>query len=200
MFGESILGRVIKIAQSAACFDEIWVATSTNPEDLVTHEIAKQHAVPCFGGSLLDVRSRFAEIIDQTGAEIVCRVTADNPLTYRGFIVDGMKYAIDHPEIPFLMFDHEKIPYGSGVEIFRRGPFNESLKSDLSPEGIEHVTYSLRQRAGAVFLVPTEKALERSDLKVTIDTFEDYLRVYDWFSRYGTELDIVKLCKVTKSV
>ena len=198
MVGETILGRVVKLAQKAKCFDAVWVATSTDTEDAVTEEIAKRYNAACIRGSLLDVRSRFAEIIIESQAEIVCRLTADNPLTYLGFILDGMAYAEAHPQVPYVMFDHDKIPYGSGVEIFRTDPFKESLINDLSPEGIEHVTYSLRKLPQAVFLTPSDKIIERSDLKVTVDTIEDYLRVYNWFSRYGADLDIMTLCKNEK--
>lgn len=58
-----------------------WLATTDLPSDDVTAAWGDALGLEVFRGSERDVLSRFTGVIERTGADVVVRVTADNPFT-----------------------------------------------------------------------------------------------------------------------
>ena len=65
----------------AARVDEWWLATTSQPEDDEAAAAAQRLGLAVFRGSPADVLSRFAEVARRTAADLIVRLTADNPFT-----------------------------------------------------------------------------------------------------------------------
>lgn len=68
-------------------FHEVYLCTSSHPNDAVLTEIAKENGIPFIAGSELAVIERLLDAAHDAGADHLVRVTGDNPLT-DPFILD----------------------------------------------------------------------------------------------------------------
>jgi spore coat polysaccharide biosynthesis protein SpsF len=189
--GKCLLERVIGQVRRASRVDEIIVATSTVADDDIVAGIAARLTIPCFRGSLTDVRSRFVAVAEQFNATIVVRVTADNPLTeptYIDALVDALH---DNAGADYAMMAKERIPDGSGAEAYRAKALQATLTSDESDYSREHVTPALRAGAAVVLVAPSAD-LELGECFVGIDTFDDYLHINRLFAHYGDRADLLQ--------
>ena len=72
---------LVKRLKRSTLASEIYLCTSINKQDDKISLLAKQNNIKCFRGDELDVMSRFTSASNQENADILVRVTGDNPLT-----------------------------------------------------------------------------------------------------------------------
>src|SRR5436309_12574495 len=102
--GRPLLMYLVERISRARTLDAIIVATTTNPRDNVIIEECERRGIPNFRGSETDVLSRYVSAARACKADIIVRVTADNPFTDPDSIdrvVDriaggGAEYAIEN--------------------------------------------------------------------------------------------------------
>ena len=114
--GKTLLEQVVDRVKSATKINEIVIATSTQEEDFIIEDKAKQIGTKCVRGSLNHVFSRFKQAILESGADIVVRITADNPLTNAELIDKAVERLINE-NLEYVSF--KNIPVGTGVEVFK---------------------------------------------------------------------------------
>src|SRR2546430_17033111 len=79
--GRPLLVYLVERISRARTLDGIIVATTTNPRDNVIIEECERRGIPNFRGSESDVLSRYVSAARACAADVVVRVTADNPFT-----------------------------------------------------------------------------------------------------------------------
>src|SRR5438128_6101801 len=79
--GRPLLVYLVERISKARTLDAIVVATTTNPRDNVIIEECERRGIPNFRGSEIDVLSRYVSAARAYEADIIVRVTADNPFT-----------------------------------------------------------------------------------------------------------------------
>ena len=179
--GKSLLERVIEQAKKSQVLQEVYVATSVNQEDDLIEHVAQRSMTKCYRGSLNNVFQRFREGIDISDADIVVRITADNPLTNQELIDYGVKYLLVH-ELDYVGF--RNVPVGTAVEVFTAKSFKTIPQGMLNEHNIEHVTSYYYQNP-SVFKIDFVEEYYREDLSgisLTVDTLEDYTKVFNLFS------------------
>lgn len=77
--GTPVIGHIVATGRKAPGVDEVWIATSTLPQDDIIAKWCADNGVSCFRGSETDVLSRFAGAVKASGANIAVRVTCDCP-------------------------------------------------------------------------------------------------------------------------
>ncbi len=77
--GSTVLQWVVDAGEGARGVDEVWIATSTLPQDDVIVTWCNDNHIPCFRGSETDVLSRVTEAAKAAQADVVIRVTCDCP-------------------------------------------------------------------------------------------------------------------------
>lgn len=178
--GKTLLERVVERVKEASSIDEIIIATSTNEEDEIIKYVANKMKVKCIRGSLENVFARFKQAIIETNADIVIRITADNPLTNPALIDLGLK-ELKEKDLDYLSF--KKVPIGSAVEVFQSGKFLTIDETALSKHNIEHVTsyfYQNKQQFKVKFIEDYYEE-DLSHISVTVDTLTDYVKMYPNF-------------------
>ncbi len=188
--GKPLVQRVVERVRRAASLDEVWVATSDNRfDDLIELAVGKIGA-PVFRGSLEDVLDRFRQAARAAGAEIIVRVTADNPLTDPRLIDLGVE-AIVREGADYLRLTN--MPYWTGAEIFSAAALERAWSSTRDPYHREHVCpYFTAKDAGfkTYFLENPIPGTQRPDIRLTLDTMDDYYIFYRIYHEFGDRDDI----------
>lgn len=165
----------------AAGAGDVILATTVEPDDDALEAVAARLGVPCFRGDAADVLDRFVRCANSRELHYVIRATADNPavdVLAPGRVLDllrrtGADYVYE-----------DGLPYGGAVE----GVTCEALvrAAALARDAFdrEHVTTLVRRRTDLfrVVCVPAPPPLVRPDVRVTIDTAEDLIRVRELFA------------------
>src|SRR4051794_21708749 len=79
--GRPLLAYLVERISRARMLDGIIVATTTNPRDNAIIEECERRGIPNFRGSESDVLGRYICAARACQADIIVRVTADNPFT-----------------------------------------------------------------------------------------------------------------------
>lgn len=186
--GKTLLGKVIESAKAIKKSDEIWVATSTNNEDNVIEFICKENNVNCFRGSLNDVRSRFDLISKKTNADILVRITADNPFTEHSYVDQMINYIKSHRDIDYVCMKKSMILEGTGAEVFTSLSLNKSIEMSNNEEDLEHVTPFIinNNLFKSIYLKPNNiNLISNKSFSLSVDTINDYLRIIAVLSKYS---------------
>ena len=165
-----LIWRILK----AQTLDEIIVATTTDARDDVIVEECERNHVLFFRGSELDVLGRYAGAAEASNADIIVRVTADNPFTdpdsidrvVESIASGGADYAIE-----------TRLPVGTTGEALSRQALTLIDAVAHTQPWREHVTLYARenpQTLNCAFLEP-RPGCDRPDLSFTIDKPDEYL-------------------------
>jgi len=156
------------------------LATTTLAEDDALAKVASRMGVAVYRGSADDVLDRYAAAVAEFGFEIVIRATGDNPAVDVAAprrvlrAVHGADYA-----------GEMGLPYGGGVEAIRATALARAAAVATAAEDREHVTTYIRQRPDEfrVVMLDAPQALNRPDVRVTVDTPSDLVHIRRLFAR-----------------
>lgn len=177
----SILGYVARRLESAASLDEVIVATTTHFRDeIIVHE-AEALGLNCYRGSESDVLRRYLDAATVFKADIVVRVTADNPFSdplsidrVVGRVKEGYDYAIEN-----------NLPVGTTGEALSFQALEFIDTAAATGRWREHVTLYAKENPHMLRCsfedAPRECA--RPDLSYTVDFLEEYLQIKDLCAR-----------------
>ncbi|HTH15885.1 MAG TPA: N-acetylneuraminate synthase family protein [Magnetospirillum sp.] len=185
--GAPMLQRLVERLRRSCRLDHLVVATSDQPADDATAQLCRDIGVDCFRGSETDVLSRFLAVAGATGADLVVRLTGDNPFV-DGPLVDQLiaEFEACVPALDYANnIDGSGYPYGLSLEIVSRKALEAAGASD-DPQDREHVTRFVRNGGrfrGGVLKAKTAFAYDR----LTVDTADDYQKVRALFERLYAE-------------
>lgn len=196
--GKSTLIRVIDRVKESSASDDVCVATSDLPADDVIAYEAKANGVKVYRGSSDNVLDRYIKAAASMGADYVVRVTGDNPLTEPRFIDLCVE------KIMLKGFDYvtvENMPYGSNVEVVSLEALIRSSKKANSEEQ-EHVTLYIKKNCTLfnTCSIDAPAELRRPDLRLTLDTIDDYVFLYGIFKCCSRDGDSIRLESVIRSI
>lgn len=171
----------------SAGIGEVVLATTDRPDDDVLAEAARRMGVACFRGGADDVLDRLARCASSRGLHDVIRATADNPgvdvLAPRRVLDALRRTAADY-------VCEEGLPYGAAVEGVTCEALLRAATLARDPSDREHVTTFVRRRTDLfnVVRIPPPAPLARPDVRLTVDTREDLLRMRDLFRLASADL------------
>lgn len=177
--GKSMLAHVLERVSAAKRLDEVWLATSVNPQndELALHVEALGY--PCFRGSEEDVLARYHGAAQAAQADVIVRITSDCPL-YDPLVCDRMLERFhaalgENPPADFMSSVFERrFPRGLDTEIFTFAALDRNFREALLPNEREHVTphfYHHPEKFRALSWVNEE---DLSLFRWTVDTPEDW--------------------------
>lgn len=160
---------------------ETVVATSVDPSDDLIVEALHKAGINYFRGPLDDVLGRYeAATGDLEPGALVVRMTADNLLP-DGFLVREMVDFLMNQGLVYLGPNDQRLPYGLAAEVFTVDVLREAGRNATKPYDREHVTPWIRNKYDIGFFRSDRLDRDFSNLRCTMDTFEDYLRVVKVF-------------------
>lgn len=180
--GHALIDWVVERVSRASLVDEVVVACPDTERDLVLAEHLARHHVNVVPGSEQDVLDRFATAAKAVDAGRIVRVCADNPLIWgealdrlvREFDKGGCDYCYNH--IP----RGNRWPDGLGAEIVSRELLDSIAAKAAAPSQREHCLnyiWDNQTQFGIRTFDPEEDWLCRPDIKLDIDTPDDFCRL-----------------------
>ncbi|MCB9946834.1 MAG: NTP transferase domain-containing protein [Rhodospirillaceae bacterium] len=183
--GAPLLQRLVERVRRSQRLDALVVATTDTPADDPIADLCTRIDVPVHRGSEDDVLARMLGAAQRHAADILVRLTADNPMVDGGLVdlvADAMLAARPPPDYAHSV-DGTGFPFGLFVEAATMASLNEAAR-EADAEEREHVTLFLRRRPGRYRMLavtaPGPFALDR----VTVDTAEEYEQVRALFEEH----------------
>ncbi len=176
----SVLEWVILRCLRASLIDQIVLATTNHSEDDALAKLGAQYNLPIIRGSKDNLLERYTNVMEQFPADAVVRITGDNPLTSPEIIDKLISYFFAN-NLDYCYA--AQVPYGSGVDIFHAKELFKTNSLSTDSRHMEHInTYFLDNYLYyRISSLPPDKGYERPDVRVTLDTSEDYERLQAMF-------------------
>ena len=201
LIDQPLLEHLIKRLQKSKLINEIVVATTNAEIDQKVVSIAQSCGVKWFRGSENNVLERIVEAAQRSKANIVVRVTSDNPLT-DPFIIDNMieKHVENKMDYTWV----EGMPIGTTAETISMCTLEKELSMANDLYDLEHVTTFIRRNSGLfkIQFLPSPPELRRPTYRLTIDYKKDFIlmtKIFKQLYRPGEYLSLNKVVELLDS-
>lgn len=185
----SVLGHVVARAKQLAAGQKVLVATSTLAADDPLAAAARALHVSVFRGNEQDVLGRFCGALAEVEAEVVVRITADNPAIDPNF----MRAAVNHHEATRADYTLTTgLPLGTNIEVISANALRRAGAEATRPDEREHVTPYLRRHPELFRLetLPLAVAPAVAALRLTLDYPSDYALLHLLFSQLPADFSL----------
>ncbi len=184
---------------------KIVLLTSTNSENDVLEEWCQANSILCFRGDENDVLDRYYQAAKFYKADNILRATGDNPLVEPYFANRLLKKHIEH-KADYSSNKSEigsNLPDGLGVEIFTFDALERSAKESTQEHHFEHVNEYILENKNKFKIykdVNVGTLYDRSNIRLTVDTQEDFRRVEEIFKNkdFCIDIDFNKLMEIVR--
>jgi len=195
--GKPMILRIIERLSLSKRKDILVVATTNNSKDDQLVEILEQENINYFRGSEEDVLSRVYLTAKEYSIENIVELHGDNPFLDPS-LIDRCIDSFKKQEVDYLSNTLKKTyPMGLRVQIFPTKKLEEVHRSISDPAVREHVSLYFYENPDKYALINIEaKDKERRpDLRLTVDTKEDFLLIDSVYRRILEE-DIYPFFKI----
>ena len=178
----TVLGHVVARAKQLAAGQRVVVATSIRTDDDPLAAAAQALQTPVFRGDEQDVLGRFGGALAAHDADVVVRITADNPAIDPAF----MRAAVAHHLATRADYTLTTgLPLGTNIEVIGALALRRAVAEANRPEEREHVTPYLRRHPELFRLetLPLTVPPAVAALRLTLDYPSDYALLHLLFSQ-----------------
>lgn len=196
--GHPLLKHLIDRIKEAKTIDEIVIATTINPDCRPIIELAEKEGVQWFAGDEDDVLARYLGAAKKTGAEHIVRITSDCPLI-DPVTIDKIVNLYHDNQADYVSNTIERTyPRGLDTEIFSFEALERADRMAVDKPYREHVTLFMYRHPEEFDLlnVFAEPPLNRPDLRLTVDTKEDFRLIKEIYEALYEEGRIIKMAEV----
>ncbi|MBC8883222.1 hypothetical protein H9X57_06750 [Flavobacterium piscinae] len=170
--GTSMIDFLIQRVKGCSAIDKVYICTSRESVDDIFEDIAKRNNVQIYRGSSDAVIERMIEVGEIEQADIVLRITGDNPFSSIEYVSRQIEFLLQEKLDYVRLVD---VPIGVAVEVIKF----ESLKdcyAKMDPAISEYLMLFLFEpkQYNCGIVKPFEN--DFSYLSVTVDTPEDLIR------------------------
>ncbi len=200
--GKPMIARVLDRIKKIQLIDNIVVATTTLPEDDILIELINNHdtSIGIYRGSINDVLDRYYKAAINFSANIIVRVTSDDPLIdpelcdciIKAYFREKCDYCCNNMPRSY--------PLGLDVEVFSFETLKDVWGKAKEQYQREHVTPFIRENSGKYKIFNLNNKEDYSLMRWTVDTNEDLLFVRSIYERlidkeWFSWKDVIKIIK-----
>ncbi len=195
----TVLQQVIRRTKKSNIIDEVIIATTIDKEDEEIVKIAKKESVKWFRGSKENVLERYYKCAKKYKIDIIVRITSDCP-------------ALDYNIVDKLISKHLKerndytgcksLPIGVCAEVINFSAleiaYNNATK-DFEKEHVCPYFYITKKEEFKISMFEPPKELRYPDIRVTLDTEEDYAFlccIFDYLYKKNPYFDTYEIIKL----
>ncbi|MEU0567742.1 glycosyltransferase family protein [Nonomuraea sp. NPDC005983] len=172
--GRSVLAWVVRAVRQAGAVDDLVVATTTLAADDAVAAECRKLETPCHRGPVDDVLTRFMQALGGHSGDAVMRFTADCPLLDPAVIREAALVYRAVPGLDYLSTGLARtLPRGLDVEIVGL-PALRRADREATAYHRTHVTSYVYSHPGESRLLGLAYAPAAADLRVTLDTEDDW--------------------------
>ena len=198
--GKPVLEFLIDQISQKNCDMPIIVATSKNNSDQKIVDYCIKNKIKYYEGNLLNVASRFYNIVKIYNLDFFVRVCADSPLRDGNLIKKSLSYLNEKFDIITNIMPRT-YPKGQSIEVVNCKTFLSTYYNLNSEEDLEHVTRYFYKNSESYNILNFENDKDNSSINLSIDTHEDYEKICRIISKLDknhydyTFKDIINLYK-----
>ena len=175
IMGKPLLAHVIeRIYRSKLVNSNIILATTSNPADHVIVDFANENHLDYFVGSEEDVLDRFYQAAKQAGADIIVRITADDPFKDPEIMDEIIQIMLDGDFDYVSNTIKPTYPEGLDIEVFTFESLKKAWENGKKPSEREHVTPYIWNHPEIFKLYNVEYGVDLSAMRWTLDTNDDF--------------------------
>ncbi|MEW6108853.1 MAG: glycosyltransferase family protein [Nitrospirota bacterium] len=189
----SVLEQVISRTMRAQRLHEIVVATTTDVPDLGICEVADRTGVRWYRGSRENVLERYYQASKESGLDIIVRITADCPCADPSIIDRLIELHMDSGADYTSNCKERTFPHGLDAEVISFNALRRAHQEAKEDFELEHVTpYIYRTNPGGFRIrdLKADEELNAPDIRITLDTREDYTLLCAVFDFLYTENNV----------
>lgn len=199
--GRPLIAHIIERLKAARQVDGICVAIPADASEDPLAAALTHYGVTITRGHANDVLGRYIQAAYQTGASIIVRATADNPLVCPLNLDRQVELLAHEPEADYVITDG--YPVGVTTEAFTLKTLEKLDFLARDPNMREHVTLYLRRQQGSfnVRHLEAPEELHAPDLRFSIDTPSDHefiKAVYERLYQPGTIVDLAQAIQLVR--
>jgi len=193
----SILQLTLNQLKKSKLIDEIVLGISERPGNEVFINFAKEHQLKFIIGDDRDVLKRLTDGAKYVNADIVFRITPENPYIYWEGIDPLIKKHISGNFDFSILID---APLGSGFEVINREALERSHKNGSKRHRSELCSLYIyeHQNKFKIHRFQTPKKIQRSELRLTVDTPQDLFvarQIYKSVGKNGKPVPLQRIIK-----
>jgi len=193
---KTLIEHIIERLRRAEMLSSIVLCTSTHKDDKVLLELAEKVCVKSFAGSENDVLDRFIKAAEREKADVIVRVTGDNPLIDPHSLDKMVRH---HLETGADFTGMDGFPLGTSAQVVSLETLKKAHKLPGSSEHSEYMTaYIKKPEHFKTNILPAEESMRRPHYRLTVDTSEDLELMREIFRRLYKPGHIVELSDVIK--
>lgn len=170
-YGKPIIQHVAHALRRSKTISKIIIATSIGLDNNVIKEFADSENLDCFRGDENDVLSRFISVAIDSSADVIVRITGDNPFIDVNFLDSVI---LSHIENQNDYTKSKGMPLGMNVEVINSECLIGLKDEELEDADREHVTRFIHQNDKYKCGEFVKKGRDLSYMRCTIDYASDY--------------------------
>lgn len=184
-FGDStIMDTIIDEVSKSDLIDEYFVVIPLRDWNLQRHLVL--HEANVFMGSEEDVLDRFYQCAKLVQPDHIVRITGDCPLLTENVIDETIKEHLNMNRTNQVHYTANRLeepcyPDGFDVEVFTMSALRDAFMQSTDSYDTEHVTPYIKRHFKCHSVHCHPLLLPFKDIKLSVDTREDYERVVKWY-------------------
>ena len=172
--GKTLLEYLLVRLRAVKEFDDIVIATTNRESDDVLNQLASYNDIKCFRGSEDNVLSRFYHCASENNAQIIVRITADDPLKDPEVISHAINLMLDCSELDYVSNTIKPTyPEGIDIEVFTFEALQRAFNLAVKKSHLEHVTPYIWNNPEEFRVHNFEAPSDTSCFRLTVDYEED---------------------------
>ncbi len=180
-----VLGHVIERLSCANHITKVVVATTQDSGDDAIIQWCTAHDISVFRGDRENVLSRFYECALLYKADVVVRVTSDNPLVDPELVDEAISQFLE-AKVDYAANNLIKTyPHGLDVEVIDFNTLAIAWKEATLPADLEHVTQFIRHHPERFNLLNVPAPEDNHKIRLTLDEGSDYELLKEIFHCLG---------------
>lgn len=176
----------INILKKSKFLDEIVVITTTNSADDILVKKMEDNKIKYFRGSEDDVLQRHFESATKFNADIIVRITSDNPLTDLNML-ENILNTITQNDLDYVSNNLKRtFPIGYDIEAFSYKTLKHIIESTKDIDDREHVTSYIHKNKEKFKINNIEANPEEThpEWRITVDEKDDLKLIKKIFNHY----------------
>ena len=193
--GFTILELLINQLKQSKYIDEIVLAISRSTGNDLFIEFAKKHKIKFVIGSEIDVLGRLIKGVKKVNADILFRVTSENPYIYwEGIDKLIQNHFLENHDLTF----YKNLPIGASYEIINLKSLEIAHKFGNAKHRSEYSTLYFFENQDKFLINPVlpKKSLQFPKIRLTVDTPEDLIVARIIHGKLGRKSNPIKLERI----
>ncbi len=184
--GQPMVSIILDRLSDSKTLDTLVLATTLLETDDELARLAETLRIPYYRGSENDVLDRYYEAAVFFRADVVVRLTGDNPFVDGTFVDEAVHCFLDsQPQPDYVTSEEGGFPLGLSTEVFSFSSLERAWREDKNPAWREHVTPFIYSHPGLFSIKRMTAEEDLAYMRWTVDTPEDLEFARSVFNHFG---------------